>query len=442
MGKFHINKKGKMTKCNATTQVCPLGGIHIEANNIEEAQQYFNKLMTKEHSLLAKNSENKITEEPKRIEDTEDYKKYLRKAKNNKKFNLQDVPKEYITQEICEAAVEKNTYNLARVPEKFKTQEMCEAAVEQNEYCLDSVPENLISQKMVNKILEEGSYMTRYVPLKYFTPQITNEMIENRKFRFIRKEALTQEMCETAVKNHGPNFEYVPEEFKTQEMCETAVKNHGSNFKYVPEEFKTKKLCEAAFEAELSKKYPDPDRLIENVPENLKHHFIKAYPKDIEKYNGNRDLSTIKATPQKRADYIKSYKGKLNDKSLGDPELKDVLTNYEYNIFNNANEIAYDIDNWSRNQKDHWNELRSKHISVNYDVENQIINIDYLGQEKIYGNKPIKDILKKHVKIFKETPASKPEDRIKIRFTHLPRDNYRSEPFHTNKGATIVTATV
>ena len=45
---------------------------------------------------------------------------------------LRDVPKKYITQAMCENAVERNYLMLGHVPKEYRTQEMCLKAFEKH----------------------------------------------------------------------------------------------------------------------------------------------------------------------------------------------------------------------------------------------------------------------------------------------------------------------
>jgi len=56
-------------------------------------------------------------------------------------FALEDVPKKFMTAELCRMAVDKNGLALRCVPENLKTEELCLEAVRQNGCVLEYVPE-------------------------------------------------------------------------------------------------------------------------------------------------------------------------------------------------------------------------------------------------------------------------------------------------------------
>ena len=61
------------------------------------------------------------------------------RVKKNPKV-LEDVPEEYITQEMCDSVFEK-IERLSCIPLKFRTLEMCRKAVQKNPKMLKDVPE-------------------------------------------------------------------------------------------------------------------------------------------------------------------------------------------------------------------------------------------------------------------------------------------------------------
>ena len=64
----------------------------------------------------------------KQLNNNEYYQKYLEYIKINGCL-IKNVPKEYITQELCELAVKQNGVALKWVPEELKTFELCNIAV-------------------------------------------------------------------------------------------------------------------------------------------------------------------------------------------------------------------------------------------------------------------------------------------------------------------------
>ena len=74
------------------------------------------------------------------MENNKDYKEHLA-AVRDWGDNLEYVPEELKSPELCESAVEDYGQALAWVPEKLKTFELCEIAVSNSGYVLQYVPE-------------------------------------------------------------------------------------------------------------------------------------------------------------------------------------------------------------------------------------------------------------------------------------------------------------
>jgi len=116
-------------------------------------------------------------------------------------FDLEDVPHECTTAELCFAAVQENGEALQYVPEPLKTPELCLVAVRDYAMALEYVPEKL----------------------------------------------KTSELCLVAVLDTGKALRFVPEALKTPELCLLAVQNDGDALQFVPEKFKTQGVFLSAF---------------------------------------------------------------------------------------------------------------------------------------------------------------------------------------------------
>ena len=54
MGKFHITADGTPGPCKASKRACPLGGDNEHFSSLKEAQDYVDKKLAQEHSILPK----------------------------------------------------------------------------------------------------------------------------------------------------------------------------------------------------------------------------------------------------------------------------------------------------------------------------------------------------------------------------------------------------
>ena len=96
--------------------------------------------------------------------------------------------------------VEENGMELESVPEEFKTQEMCFAAVEERGFALKWVPEELKTFELCNIA-------------------VTNDFTGNA-LRYVPEEFKTFEMCDISVKNEDygclHSFDSMPEEYQAE----------------------------------------------------------------------------------------------------------------------------------------------------------------------------------------------------------------------------------
>ena len=76
-----------------------------------------------------------------------------------KRFNnLEFIPREFKTRELCEKAVQDYGIMLEFVPEELKTKELCELALKSRGRALEFVPEDLKTQEMCEYAVEKDGY--------------------------------------------------------------------------------------------------------------------------------------------------------------------------------------------------------------------------------------------------------------------------------------------
>ena len=103
----------------------------------------------------------------------------------------------------------------------FLTQEMCNEAVQSDLWVLEHVPDQYKTLKMCNEVVEKNLWMLEHVPYQYKTQEMCNEAVEKRPemLKHVPDQFLTQEMCNEAVQSDPWVLEYVPDWFVTlQEM--------------------------------------------------------------------------------------------------------------------------------------------------------------------------------------------------------------------------------
>lgn len=85
----------------------------------------------------------------------------------SKELQLQHIPREFITRELCLATVQKNLYGLEQVPEEFKTYEICLEAVKYSAVAITFVPEELFTAELVFEALKHYFVYMSYIPKEF-----------------------------------------------------------------------------------------------------------------------------------------------------------------------------------------------------------------------------------------------------------------------------------
>ena len=113
---------------------------------------------------------------------------------------FKEILDQFVTQEMCNEAVQRNPWMLEFVPDQYKTQEMCNEVVQNDPWVLKHVPDQFVTQEMCNEAVKS---------------EPDPEMLE-----FVPDQYKTQEMCNEAIQSEPEILEFVPDYFVTQEMEE------------------------------------------------------------------------------------------------------------------------------------------------------------------------------------------------------------------------------
>ena len=235
---------------------------------------------------MAQENKIKFDDIPKEISlDRKFWKEVIDKNANFLKY----APKDMITHELCQNAIEESRRNLGNIPEEFRTLDICEAAMQPRylgnllgydsgnnpeifkyipkEYAMEFVPkmniggtEGLKLDDLLERVPEDKRTNMFYIELLRF---------ENDGLKYIPEELLkNQEFWTKAVETKSYYFEIVPEEFRTPELYKKAVKSYSGNIKYVPDNMMNKEMYEILVHArarELSIRRRS--NILEDIPE-------------------------------------------------------------------------------------------------------------------------------------------------------------------------------
>lgn len=205
----------------------------------------------------------------------DDYLALIRKGE----LTLRDVPKEYLTKEICREAVASCIYNIFYIPSEFEEEGIWTNLAMFNPYTLNAVPLKFRNVNLYLCTLKQNrdcegkfSYIFKNIPeeLKdeYFYLKLFE--IESNKFivlKYIPKEYITREMYLLAcIKNPVVLDCYYIEELIDDQFFIDLIKCNNSALKYIPTHLITKEMCINAVKCDgMTLKY---------VPEHLRDHDI------------------------------------------------------------------------------------------------------------------------------------------------------------------------
>lgn len=231
-------------------------------------------------------------------------KDYVKEIKNG--ANLNSVPEEFRTYEICELAMRGKRGSLKEVPLKFRDYRMCNIAVNANGANLHYVPDELKDQRMCDIAVNDHTGAYDAVPDKYKTPEMALKVAREdwEMFEYIPEKDLTYEICLIAVKKAGYLLEKVPIKFRDYKLCFTAVKRDGWAIKFVPGQHLNYELC-----LEAVKAYP---KAINDVPEHFRDRIKKESGIAPDRFEVNESSKRKTRLREEEEPYIQVIPKKLD----------------------------------------------------------------------------------------------------------------------------------
>lgn len=165
--------------------------------------------------------------------DKDEINKFYLEAIQHYVSSIYFVKEEFLTYELCMAAVQKfgvALYCINNIKKEFVTPELCLEAVKQEPLviCLLKDPSYEICLEAVKK----WAFALEYIKEEHQTPELLMEAVKQNPMiiKYIKNQ--TPELCLLAVKK-GYVMEHVKEECQTLEICLEAVKYNSCSIKYV-----------------------------------------------------------------------------------------------------------------------------------------------------------------------------------------------------------------
>jgi hypothetical protein len=142
--------------------------------------------------------------------------------------SLQWIPKKHIDYEMCMAAVKGCGENIRYIPDEFMSSEIGLAAVKSpgshmecmSAYNLQHIPKKYITKEIVIEVLNRAAYMYDSIPDEFKTPEMLDEMLEDvpALLRYMKEQ--TTERCMRILKKNIENARYMRKSSVTKEIAQ------------------------------------------------------------------------------------------------------------------------------------------------------------------------------------------------------------------------------
>jgi hypothetical protein len=197
-------------------------------------------------------------------------------------YNIKNIPKDVITHELFELALQSAIWIIKGAKNKFKTYKNCLYAVSGNGEILEHIPKEHITEEMVRAAVKNRNKSLKYIPKHMITQEICKKAVKSNgeNIQFVPEEFMSSELCLIAVQSDeypgtgtaGVNISFIPTRYYTKELILKAVEHTSYYYSYIPKEFITKDIEDAALEIE-----PRIINYVEQTPERCLK-VLKANP--------------------------------------------------------------------------------------------------------------------------------------------------------------------
>ena len=167
---------------------------------------------------------------------------------------------QYNTREEALAAVQQDAWNLQFVPPELRTLDICMTAVQQNCWALQFMPEavQMNNPAICLAAVQQNCWVLQFVPeaVQRQYPHIALAAVQGlgMALQFVPEKLRTLDICMTAVQQDAWALQFVPPELRTDEICMTAVQQDAWALQFVPEamQMNNPAICLAAVQKDAS----------------------------------------------------------------------------------------------------------------------------------------------------------------------------------------------
>lgn len=158
------------------------------------------------------------------------------------------VPDHLITLEMCNNVMDKNCNMFNSIPTKFKTIDMCKTVLMHDPSCIKNIPIemfteglfeyylDIVNSRMKNCFNVNFAEFIKKLPKEHFTDNICQKMIEinGNYLSIIPEDKKKYVLCLAAVACRPEMFHHVPEKYRDYNMCNIVTRQSPYEYKYVP----------------------------------------------------------------------------------------------------------------------------------------------------------------------------------------------------------------
>lgn len=222
-------------------------------------------------------------------------------------IRLNEVPRTYLTEELCINALIQFGWVLKFIPKNFRTDKILRTAVIKDGTAIQYIPEEERTYSLCLAAVINNGWTLKFVPKKYRTKKIYEEAVISfgNSLEYVPQQYITEKLCTQAVYSSGSALRYVPKKYRSKKLCLRAIKNHEGIFHSIPEEYKTPEFCQMAV----------------HLNDKVKYYL----PSDIKKGNFKTDINSkrsLKAYFQftkmidQETKYIRAFLSKFSIKDI------------------------------------------------------------------------------------------------------------------------------
>lgn len=196
---------------------------------------------------------------------------FMRKIDNEKYFSLTRVPKEYITQDLCNYYINHGG-SISNIPEEYTTQEMCNECIRRSYYSIRQIPRKFQTEELASIYVESFSKFYNYT---------------------LKRQTLKEQIEEIFIYNVNRNSKDSYRYIKSDNLHKGSLTIE--DFEYVPMGYITKKMVDKFLEKKLLE-----------VPKTKKKNYLTNFYNEIFEKTKNINLISKQYLTDEMIEYAKN----------------------------------------------------------------------------------------------------------------------------------------